>query len=47
MVIIFPDMSALYWDSEDVAGSWSAAPEVLNLLPWQPQLETQLLKPPI
>jgi hypothetical protein len=47
MVMIFLDLSALYWDSKDVAGSLSAASEVLNLLPWQPQLETPLLKPPI
>ena len=41
--MIFLDLSALYWDSKYVVGSWSAASEVLNLLPWQPQLETPLL----
>jgi len=45
--MIFLDLSALYWDSKDVAGSLIAASKVLNLLPWQPQLDTPLLKPPI
>lgn len=33
MVTIFPEMPALYWVSEVVAGPWTAAPDVLNLLP--------------